>query len=39
MEKLGSSDKGSPVQTVPMMARTVAKSTPIPYTMMLESIT
>lgn len=32
MEKLGSRDSTSPVQTVPMIARTVAKSTPMPYT-------
>lgn len=32
MEKLGSRDSTSPVQTVPMIARMVARSTPMPYT-------
>ena len=32
IEKLGSNDRGLPPQTVPITAKTVARSTPIPYT-------
>jgi hypothetical protein len=33
MEKPGLMESGFPVQTVPMMARMRARSTPIPYTL------